>query len=228
MARARSGGRTVLTPDEVRQLLASYDLPVLDPAIVCGEEEAVECAERTGYPVCLELAATRGLPEGNQVRLTASNRQGVRQAALTLTRVAREHFAATAEVCVTVAPLVPDGCKIAVRGFTHPDLGPVVEFGEPSGRGDGPRHATTCLPPLTPLMARELIEENSVLAVFRAGHRTPADECHSLERFLINFSRLVAEQDTLKEVVVDPVVISAGRVVGLAARVVLHEVATDG
>ena len=51
---ARRGG-TLLTEFESKQLLASYDIPIVETRIANTVDEAIAAAEEMGYPVVLKL-----------------------------------------------------------------------------------------------------------------------------------------------------------------------------
>jgi len=52
---ARQAQRTILTEFESKQILAAYGIPVVGTCIAKSEDEAVQCAEKIGYPVVLKL-----------------------------------------------------------------------------------------------------------------------------------------------------------------------------
>ncbi|MBH8564169.1 bifunctional acetate--CoA ligase family protein/GNAT family N-acetyltransferase [Nostoc sp. CENA67] len=52
---ARQAQRTILTEFESKQILAAYGIPVVATCVAKSEDEAVECAQKIGYPVVLKL-----------------------------------------------------------------------------------------------------------------------------------------------------------------------------
>ena len=52
---ARNSGRTILTEFESKKILAAYDIPTVETHIASNPAEAVEWAEKIGYPVVLKL-----------------------------------------------------------------------------------------------------------------------------------------------------------------------------
>jgi acetyltransferase len=228
VAQARRCGRTVLTAGEWKQLFAAYGLPVFDTRIANGELEALQAADRLEYPVRLSLAPAPWLPGGNEVHLKADSPSALRRAVGSLALLAREHFGADGSVPLRVQPAVePVGCAVAVRGGRHPELGPILEFGEASQLPAGPRHAVTALPPLTPLTVRELIEQSPAVAAYRAPAGNVMADHDALESFLLNFSRLIVEQRWIEEITVNPLLVSPDRVFVLDARVVLRGSQSD-
>jgi acetyltransferase len=52
---ARKNDRTLLTEYESKQLLSAYGIPTIATSIATSDREAVEIADRLGYPVVLKL-----------------------------------------------------------------------------------------------------------------------------------------------------------------------------
>jgi acetyltransferase len=224
VSQARWNARAELSSAERNRLFSAYDLTVLETRSVCNEDEAVAAAEAMGYPIQLTLAREPWLSEGNEVRLKAGDNHGVRQAVHTLARIAREHFGAKEPLVMTIAPAVAgESSAVAVRGITHPQLGPVLEFGEAGLRGSAPRYPVTILPPLSPLTARELIVHSPALA----GLHPRAGDLDALATFLVNFSRLLVEQRGINEITFNPLLVAADRVLVLDALVVFHDPAAN-
>jgi acetyltransferase len=188
-----------------------------------SEDEAVAAATGVGYPVVLGLADESALlgAEGAVVRLHAADAEGVRRAWRTLALVAQEHLGAGAHPeafrGVTVRSLLRRaGHELAVRSRSDPGIGPVLEVaGTVSGGNPGCR--AFVLPPLSPDLIRELIEQTAPFAALRRE----GTDWPPLEQFFRRFSRLVVEQRWLAEVFLD-LVVSPERVTVLEARVLLH------
>lgn len=207
-----------LSADEAFELLAAYGLPVLPRRTACGEAEAARVAEAIGYPVALEL----GSDESGIVRLKADDAAGVRRAVATLKLVAREQFGQDGAIRVRVEPVLPAApVEVAVSAVADAELGPVIRLGESSPLADAPWHATSALAPLTPLTAREMIEQCPLLSAARARAGN-AIEYDALERFLLRLGRLMTEQRRVREVAVDSLLVWQGRVLVRDVRVRLN------
>ena len=51
----RAEGRTILTEDESKHVLAAYGIPITETVVATTVDDAVAAAERIGYPVVLKL-----------------------------------------------------------------------------------------------------------------------------------------------------------------------------
>jgi acetyltransferase len=79
------------------------------------------------------------------------------------------------------------------------------------------------LPPLNATLALRLMERTRIYTALRGVRGRPAVNLLELERVLVQFSLLVAEQRWIKEIDVNPLLVSADQMLALDARIVLHE-----
>jgi acetyltransferase len=79
---ARESGRSLLTESEAKELLAAYGIPVVETLVARDEVEAVEVADRFGYPVVLKLFSETVTHKSDVdgVRLNLGDIQAVRRA----------------------------------------------------------------------------------------------------------------------------------------------------
>jgi acetyltransferase len=226
---ARRAHRTLLTEAETADLLAAYCLPMIESRVVTAEEQAVAAATALGFPVIMGLDGQSVLlsGEGAAVRLHVADEAGVRRAWQTLALIDRAHPGQPQHsALITIRSLIGRaGHEIAVSSTTDPQIGPVLEVSAhrswPTG---GAANRCVVLPPLSPRLIREMIEQESPFAAIRdrAGE-TEAIDLALLEQFFGRFNQLVVEQRWVKEIHLEVLLVSPERVVVLAARVMLHE-----
>jgi acetyltransferase len=214
-------GRTLLTEAESKRLLAAYGIPTVLTEVAVSEGEALECARRIGYPVVLKLHSetiTQKTDVGG-VKLNLSSDAAVREAFLSIqAAVAPEHF-----LGVTVQPMVKaDGYELILGSSVDAQFGPVLLFGSGGQLVEVFQDRTLGLPPLNTTLARRLMERTKIFtALGGVRGRKPVDIAE-LERLLVRFSYLVAEQSRIKEIDINPLLASSERLIALDARVILH------
>jgi acetyltransferase len=222
---ARESARTLLTESESKQLLSAYGIPVVRTANARSEDEAVERAGDIGYPVVLKVLSetiTHKARVGG-VRLGLDNESAVRQAYRDIqTSVARlagaGHF-----LGVTVQPMVDlDGYEVIVGSSVDAQFGPVLLFGAGGRLVEVMEDRALGLPPLNTTLAQRLIEQTRIS---RALDRAPTGEAIdpvALQQLLVRFSRLVVDHRRIKEIDINPLLVSPRGLVALDARVVLE------
>ncbi len=222
---ARASGRTLLTEDESKDVLAAYGIPTVETRAAATEDEAVAVAEAIGYPVAVKLRSqtiTHKTDVGG-VCLNLEDADAVRGAfqairAAVAARAGEGHFGG-----VTVQPMVrTDGYELIVGSSVDPQFGPVLLFGSGGRLVEVYRDRALGLPPLTTTLARRLMEQTRIYTALKGVRGRRAVDLDGLERLLVRFSQLVVEQPWIKEVDINPLLASADGLFALDARVVLH------
>jgi acetyltransferase len=133
----------------------------------------------------------------------------------------RENFGPEHFQGVTVQPMVKhDGYEIILGSSVDPQFGPVLLFGAGGRLLDYFKDHALALPPLNMTLARRVMEQTRIYSALRDS-RSNID-LRALEQLLVHFSLLVVEQRWIKEIDINPLLASFGRIMALDARVVLH------
>jgi acetyltransferase len=104
-----------------------------------------------------------------------------------------------------------------------PNFGPIILFGAGGRLVDAWRDRAIGLPPLNATLAKRLMERTRIYAALNGGVGRPQADLDALEKLLIRFSQLVAEQPLIKEIDVNPLLASPRGVIVLDARMILAE-----
>jgi acyl-CoA synthetase (NDP forming) len=219
--RARKEGRSSLTEAESKQLLQHFDVPVVDEAVVKSMEELLLQAERKAYPLVLKGLGTRltHKTERGLVKLNLKSLEEVRNAAGEITEAAGVDLEG-----YLIQPMV-EGKREFMAGLFHDaNFGPVVMFGIGGIFAEAIGDVVFRVAPLEEIHARDMVHEirsKAFLDDFRGEHRINEDQ---LVRTLVGLSRLCNEHPEVREVDVNPLLVSPdGRVTAVDALVVLGE-----
>ncbi len=229
LAHARKSHRSLLTEYESKQILADYEIPVVETLVAATEAEAVQWAERLGFPVVLKLHSetiTHKTDVGG-VQLNLQTPAAVRHAwraieAAVTEKAGQKHF-----LGVTVQPMIRvEGYELILGSSVDPEFGPVLLFGAGGQLVEIFKDRALGLPPLNGTLARRIMERTQIFAALKGVRgRRPVDMA-ALEQLLVRFSHLVVEQPWIKEIDINPLIVSPDRILALDARVVLHDAGT--
>jgi acetate---CoA ligase (ADP-forming) len=131
VARLRAGGRTALSESESKQLIEAWGVPVTREVLASSPEEAVEAAERLGYPVALKVDSP-DIPhktEAGGVRLGVQSAGEVRRAYTEIMASALAYASGATVSGVLVQEMVTDGVEVIIGASYDAQLGPVLLFG---------------------------------------------------------------------------------------------------
>jgi len=219
--KARKSGRTLLTEIESKQLLAAYAFPTVETRIAKNEAEAVEIAAEIGYPVVLKLHSetiTHKSDVGG-VQLNLTNAAAVRRAY----RAIEKKVKGADFLGVTVQPMIArDGYELILGSSPDPEFGPVLLFGAGGTLVEVFQDRALGLPPLTTTLARRMMEQTKIFTALKGVRGKGPVDLATLEQLLVRFSRLVVEQRWIKEIDINPLLVSEDRQIALDARVVVH------
>jgi acetyltransferase len=79
------------------------------------------------------------------------------------------------------------------------------------------------LPPLNATLARRMMEQTRIYTALKGMRGRPAMDFAQLEALVVRFSLLVAEERRIKEIDVNPLLVSPSKMLALDARIVLHD-----
>ncbi|MFW5940391.1 MAG: bifunctional acetate--CoA ligase family protein/GNAT family N-acetyltransferase [Chloroflexota bacterium] len=224
---ARNDKRTILTEYESKQILSAYDIPVVETRLADSADDAVAQADEIGYPVVLKLnskTVTHKTDVGG-VRLNLKSEEQVRQAFQDIADAVREHAGEEHFEGVTVQPMVDlsEAYEIIVGASPDPQFGPVLLFGTGGSLVEVFRDRALALPPLNTTLARRMMQRTRIYEALKGVRGRDPVDMDALEKLLVRFSFLVAEQRWISEIDINPLLASAEGLVALDARVVLYE-----
>jgi acetyltransferase len=215
-----------LTEVESKELLEAYEIPTVPTRVASTEDEAVGLATSFAGSVVLKVfspAITHKSDIGG-VKLDLRDSEAVRQAYRAIEQSVRAKFGPDAFVGVTVQPMVQvGGYEIILGSATDPQLGPVMVFGSGGQLVEVIKDRALGLPPLNLTLAQRLIEQCQIYRALKGVRGRESVDFAKLYTLLIRFSRLVAEQRRIKEIDINPLLVSRQQFVAVDARVVLHD-----
>jgi acetyltransferase len=237
LERARAEGRTLLTEVESKQILTAYHLPTIPTLTAKTASEAIDCAQKIGFPVVLKLwseTITHKTDMGG-VQLNLGDREAVRRAFELIaenlrSRVGTEHFRQHFQG-VTVQPMVnrDDSYELIIGSSIDPQFGPILLFGSGGQLVEVYRDRAIALPPLNTTLAMRMMEQTQIFQALKGVRgRSPVD-LDALAKLLVQFGRLVVEQRWIREIEINPLSVSSRKdsqrspFLALDARVILHD-----
>lgn len=224
---ARAAGRILLTEFESKQLLATYNIPIVETRLAHSEAEAVEIAEQMGYPVVLKIFSetiTHKTDVGG-VRLDLVDAEEVEHAYRAIQtsvteKVGAEHFQG-----VTVQRMIKlkDSYELILGSSLDPQFGPVMLFGSGGQLVEVFKDRALGLPPLNSTLARRMMEQTKIYKALKGVRGRKPVDLEALERLMVQFSQLIVEHPLIKEIDINPLLASSDNLVALDARVLLHD-----
>ena len=205
-----------LPQDAVRELLGSYQIPIVPAVLATSEQEAVLAAAGFGGPAVLKAEAA-GLvhkTEAGAVKLGLHGEQEVRAAYAELAATFGKRLTG-----VVVEPMLSGGVEVLVGVVQEPMFGPLVVFGLGGVATEVLGDHAARLTPLTDADADDLIHGVHA-APLLLGHRgTPPVDAGALADVLLRVSRLADDLPEVAELDLNPVVAAPDGARAVDARI---------
>ncbi|MEA3240305.1 MAG: acetate--CoA ligase family protein [Pseudomonadota bacterium] len=211
-------GRYSLSEFEAKQLLAAYQIPVTREALVEKEENLLAVAATIGYPLVLK---------GCSAEISHKTEKGLIHIDI---RNDYEALAAFKDISASLKPgktsvLVQEmvqGKRELMAGLTRdPQFGPCVMFGLGGIFTEILKDISFRVAPLEKSDALEMMQEIRGHKILGAVRGLEAMEVDTLTDILINLGRIGLENKQIKEIDINPIIISGASPVVVDALVIL-------
>jgi acetyltransferase len=188
-------------------------------------DEAARVAAQIGFPVVLKLDSpdiTHKSDVGG-VALDLADEAGVRAAFERIVAGARRAQPQARVSGVTVQRMVRErnAIELIVGARQDPVFGAVMLVGMGGVTAEILRDRALGLPPLNERLARRMLESLRAWPLLEGYRGRPGVDLHRLVETLMRVSYLVADYPEIKELDVNPLLVTPGEVVALDARVIV-------
>jgi acetate---CoA ligase (ADP-forming) len=197
-----------LRPDEVRELLQAYGIPVVPERVAETPDEATEAAAELGFPVVVKSAEP-----GAHKTETGGIALGLATAEEVLESAAR------IGPLVVVQPMLEGSAELLAGVVQDPVFGPLVAFGPGGVFAELIGAAEFRIAPLTDADAEELVTEGKAGELVRGFRGKPAADAQALTDLLHRLSRLGDDLHEIIELDLNPVIASPEGCVAVDARI---------
>jgi acetyl coenzyme A synthetase (ADP forming)-like protein len=218
-ARSRAGGGWLPGADAFA-VLSAYGIASPAVASAEGAEDAVSAARRLGGPVALKLDGEAFLHKTDVggVALGLEGDRAVREAAERLGRAAAV-AAPGAPHRLLVQRMARPGTETILGVRADPVFGPLVAVGFGGTLVEVLRDVRFGLVPLTPTLARRMVERLRGVRLLTAPRGGPPADVDALVEALLRLSQLVEEHGSVVEAEMNPVLVREDGVEAVDARI---------
>ena len=215
---ALNEGRSTLSEYESKQVLASYGVPVTPEELVINPEDLSQAIHKIGYPLVMKGCAAEiaHKTERGLIRLDVRNEDEARTAFKEITTAMDG-----AEKAVLVQQMIKGQRELVVGLTRDPQFGPCVMFGLGGIFTEVLEDTSFRVAPLEKRDALEMMQEIKAHKILEAIRGMEPVDKDMLADILIEIGRLGIENEAVKEIDINPLIISRGKPVAVDALVVL-------
>lgn len=219
--------RKVLSSAESKDLLATFFIPVNESIECHSAEQAVQAADRLGYPVALKILSpdvTHKSDVGG-VRLDIENAESLRLCFdnMLATVAQKAPDADIAGVSVESMYRRAHGRELIIGVISDPVFGPAITFGAGGIQVEIMHDRAVAIPPLNRFLAKKMISQTQVAGLLGEFRNMPAIDMDALVQVLQRVSEMVCELPEISALDINPLIADAGGVIALDARIVVEK-----
>ena len=202
----RKEKRVTLTWAEATEVVSAYGIPANSPQLANTAEEAIESANRIGYPVVLKIESPNILHKTDigGVRLNVNTPEEVRRLFFELIGRAHVYYPKATILGVNVSKMVPLGRELIIGMSRDITFGPLIMFGLGGIYVNFLKDVAFGLAPLSEREVEEMIEQTKAFTLLRGIRGEPRSDIDSIIDVLLRFSQLVTDFSEINEIDINP------------------------
>ncbi len=215
-----SESRKVLDEYDAFQLLEQAGIAVVPTKLVCSQEQLAEAAREIGFPLVCKISAA-GLAHKTEiggVKVGITDMAELQAAWDSIMEQALQASVPRQDIRgVLLQPMISGGTECIIGGMRNDSFGPVVMFGLGGVTAEVYQDVSFRLAPLRRIDAESMIADTSA-SVLLSGYRGAAKgDVEALADLLVAVGTLIAGNERILELDMNPVVVQQRKVAVLDA-----------
>lgn len=216
--KALSEGRSVLSEHESKEFLRTYGIPVTRESEVHDQKELGDALNGIGYPLVIK---------GSSPHVAHKSEQGLVKVDIRNDQEAEVAFQeimsrmGDGEKAVLVQEMVKGSRELMVGMTRDPQFGPCVMFGLGGVFTEVLKDVVFRVAPLEKRDAMEMTQEIRARRILDAIRGLPAADVDQLCEILIRVGEIGLEHDAIKEIDINPLILSGSKPIAVDALIVL-------
>ncbi|ABM80024.1 acetate--CoA ligase family protein [Hyperthermus butylicus] len=217
-------GRSKLLEHEALAVAELYGVPVAGYGLARNEDEAVEAAERIGYPVVLKIVSPDIVHKSDVggVIVGLEKPEDVKKAYNEIIENVKRHAPNARIVGVLVQKMAPKGAvEVIVGGLRDPVFGPTIMFGLGGIFVEVFRDVSFRVAPFTERDAEEMINEIKASKILKGYRNLPPRDIKALIKVIMAAQKLMVENPEIRELDLNPVLSYPDSAITVDARIIV-------
>lgn len=202
-------GRQFLLEQESYEILKAYNFPVVKSLLAENEGQAVEAAEKIGFPVVLKIASQDVLHKFDfgGVKLNLKNKTEVRKGYHEIVNNVLAKKPDAKIKGVLVEEMASQGKEIILGMNRDPQFGPILMFGLGGIYVEALEDVTFRLAPIRELTATVMITSTKTHKILKGFRGEKEYDIDAIADCLKRLSQLVTDLEDIKELDINPLIV---------------------
>jgi acetyltransferase len=216
-------GRKILNLPESMRFLEAYKVPTVKTLVAQTPDEAIAAASEIGYPVVLKALSPQVSHKSKMggVILNVCSKSEIKSVFREIVDRVKNFSRTAGFQGVTVQPMIREkGYELLIGSKKDAQFGSTILFGTGGTSTELFKDVSIGFPPLNQTLARRLLEDTAIYKhAASTGHPL---KVALIEEILAKFSQLVTDFPEIKEIDINPLIVTEKNVAAVDARVVIE------
>ena len=207
--KVKEEGRTNLLEEEGLEILSAYGFPLPKSILAKTEDEAVEAANKIGYPTVMKIASPQIVHKSDAggVKVNLSSDKEIRDAFKVIVDNAKKYDSKAEIKGVLIVEMVKGGKEMIIGSKLEPGFGPVVMLGMGGIYVEILKDVTFRLAPFTDQEANDMISSIKTKKLLEGVRGEKPSDVEKLSECIQRLSQLVTDFREIKELDMNPVLV---------------------
>jgi len=207
--KVKEEGRTNLLEEEGLEILNAYGFPLPKSILAKTEDEAVEAANKIGYPAVMKIASPQIVHKSDAggVKVNLSSDKEFRDAFKVIVDNAKKYDSKAEIKGVLIVEMVKGGKEMIIGSKLEPGFGPVVMLGMGGIYVEILKDVTFRLAPFTDQEANDMISSIKTKKLLEGVRGEKPSDVEKLSECIQRLSQLVTDFREIKELDMNPVLV---------------------
>lgn len=223
-SKSLKSGRTILTLEESRKILELSGIPLNKSGLAKSADEAVKLASKIGFPVVMKIVSPQVVhkTEVGGVKVNIKTPDETKKAYEDMVTNIKKKVP-NAEITGVLLEEMVQGTELIIGTTTDPQFGHMIMFGIGGIFVEVYKDVSFRLIPITNGDAKDMLKEIKGKALLSGVRNLPKADPEQLTSILMNVSNLVDTHPQIKEMDINPLIITTKGIIAVDARIVLNK-----
>ena len=218
--KALEQGRKTLSEYEAKSLLKEYSIPVAKEVLIKEKEELKDAVEAIGYPLVMKGCSSE-ITHKTEEGLIFTDIRNEEEASRTFDEIHKK-IRSLKDGAILIQEMVQGERELMVGMIRDVQFGPSVMFGLGGIFTEILRDVSFRVAPLSIEEAMEMMREINARKILDHVRGMPAVDVEKLAEVIVNVGKIGLENEHVKEMDINPLIISGSTPVAVDALIVLE------
>lgn len=222
--KVKNSRRNNLTELESREVLNYYKIPLVRGEVIKTIEEAKKFIEKIGYPIVLKVISRQISHKSDigGVILNIDNEKKLFQAYHQIIKNVEKNAPKATIDGFFIQEMISRGQEVIVGGKLDPTFGQTIAFGLGGVFVEVFEDISFRVVPITRKDALEMIKEIKAYKILKGYRGKPPVNIEALVDILLKTSKMLEENQEIKELDINPILALPDRTVAVDARIIIE------